>query len=139
MDNWSGYRATRDRLVGSIDRAGLGNIVFLSGDVYSHWAANVPRQPEAADGEPVAVEFTTTSITSGGDGSDVAPYWHRIADHNPQVRFHTARRGYLASTVSREEWRADFRTVDTVRYPHGRLRTAASMTVERGRPLLHAS
>ena len=38
---------------------------------------------EQPDSETIGVEFTNTSISSNGDGSDVAPDWERIRRDNP--------------------------------------------------------
>ena len=61
MDKWPGYPASRARLLRSIETRGSGDVVLLSGDVHSHWAADVPRNMDAPDGPSLAVEFTTSS------------------------------------------------------------------------------
>ena len=66
------------------------------------------------DGESVAVELTTTSISSGGDGSDVASYWHDIAPTHPHVHHHSNRRGYLRCDITPAHWQSDFMVLDAV-------------------------
>ena len=61
-DQWDGYPAERGPLVSWIvERAAAGGrTVLLSGDVHSSWAFTGP--PDSANGEPVAVEFTTPAV-----------------------------------------------------------------------------
>ncbi|WP_409494560.1 alkaline phosphatase D family protein [Amycolatopsis sp. cmx-11-12] len=58
-DQWDGYTADRRRVLDTIAAQGRGNTVFLTGDVHSSWANDVPR-----DGTSVAVEFVCPSVTS---------------------------------------------------------------------------
>ncbi|WP_410665776.1 alkaline phosphatase D family protein [Amycolatopsis sp. lyj-84] len=58
-DQWDGYTADRRRVLDAIAAQGRGNTVFLTGDVHSSWANDVPR-----DGTSVAVEFVCPSVTS---------------------------------------------------------------------------
>lgn len=58
-DQWDGYTADRRRVLEAIAAQRRGNTVFLTGDVHSSWANNVPR-----DGTSVAVEFVCPSVTS---------------------------------------------------------------------------
>ena len=139
MDQWPGYPGARQRLLDSIVDRGLRNVVFLSGDVHLHWGANVPRRLEEPGAEPVAVEFTNTSISSGGDGRGVVPWWEHARADNPQVAFHADRRGYVACEVTPDAWRTDFMTVDTVEREHGTLSRGGTVVVERGSPVGHAS
>ncbi|WP_410655789.1 alkaline phosphatase D family protein [Amycolatopsis sp. lyj-112] len=58
-DQWDGYTADRRRVLETIATQGRGNTVFLTGDVHSSWANDVP-----GDGKSVAVEFVCPSVTS---------------------------------------------------------------------------
>ena len=75
VDQWDGYRDDRRELLNHI--AGntadgepapnqINNVVFLTGDIHSSWACDIPRQPGnyPLASESVAVEFVGTSITS---------------------------------------------------------------------------
>ena len=139
MDKWSGYPAARERLVDSLAASGRNNVVVLSGDVHSHWAADVPRRISEPDGPSAAVEFTCTSISSGGDGSDVADYWPGMAAEHPHVCHHGNRRGYLACTVTPTLWQSDFMNVDQVTTSGGVLSRSARVQVEVGRPSGHVT
>ena len=134
MDKWAGYRPARERLLGSIAERGLQGVVFLSDDVHSHWGADVPRRLEEPDGPAVAVEFTNTAVSSGGDGSVVRDYWEAIRPDNPHVAYHSDQRGYVTCEVTPERWRTDFMVLDRVETPGGVLSTGGSLVVERGSP-----
>jgi len=134
-DQWPGYPAARARLLDTIQALNLANVVFLSGDVHVHWGANVPRDLHEPDGPSVAVEFTNTSITSGGDGRDAVPWWDAIRNDHPHICFHSARRGYVACEVTPTLWQTDFMTVDRVQTPGGTLSRAGRVVVEQGQPV----
>ena len=57
-----------------------------------------------------------------------------IMADNPHVKFTNDFRGYVVSEVGRDTWKADYRVVDQVRQPNGKLSTRASFVVERGDP-----
>ena len=139
LDQWPGYPAARRRLLDSIAGRRLDNVVFLSGDVHLHWGASVPLDLREPGGRQVAVEFTDSSITSGGDGADVAPWWSAIATDNPHVGYHSARRGYLACEVTPGTWQTDFMVMDRVESADGTISRGGRLVVERGSPLAHAS
>jgi len=56
-----------------------------------------------------------------------------LRQHNPHLRFHNNRRGYLACTATNVTMRAEFRTVDRVSVPGGAGHTAGALVVEAGR------
>jgi alkaline phosphatase D len=130
MDKWSGYPAARERLIRDITAAGLSNVMVLSGDIHSHWAADVPTRMSDPEGLSAAVELTCTSISSGGDGSESADYWPSIRPTHPHVRFHNNQRGYLRCEVSPFQWQADFMVLDSVSQAHARLDSAARVVIE---------
>lgn len=76
-DAWDGYTAERDRVLDLVDANGIDNLVVLTGDIHTSWAADLPRNagnpydPVTDTGyEPASgagsrgVEFVTPSITS---------------------------------------------------------------------------
>ncbi len=65
VDAWDGYRADRDELLGHVSEAGVQNIVFLTGDIHTSWANEVPIDSTTYPATPpVAVEMVGPSITS---------------------------------------------------------------------------
>lgn len=64
-DQWDGYRADRQRLLTTIADEGVDNVVFITGDIHSAWACDVPLDPADYPGRaPVATELVVTSVTS---------------------------------------------------------------------------
>ena len=69
-DQWDGYQADQTHLVAHLDArpSAAGTAVFLTGDIHSSWATEVPRDRAgyASDGASVGVEFVCPSVTSDG-------------------------------------------------------------------------
>jgi alkaline phosphatase D len=134
MDKWDGYTASRQRLYTRLRETKAPNPIVLSGDVHTHWGADLKLDFANPKSETVGVEFTNTSITSGGDGTDVLANWNQLRANNPHIHYHSARRGYIACTASPATMRADFRIVDKVTTTDAPVRTGGSLVVEAGRP-----
>ena len=75
-DQWDGYTHDRRELLGHLKTQGIRNTVFLTGDIHSAWANDVPDEAATypASGS-VATEFVVTSVTSDNvdDFLNVAP------------------------------------------------------------------
>jgi alkaline phosphatase D len=134
MDKWDGYDATRQRLFQAMSERGTSNPVVLSGDVHTHWAADLHMVAEDPSSDVIGAELTTTSITSGGDGSDTLSIWPSIQSDNPHIHHHSNRRGYLASEISSREWTAHFKSLDRVSESARPLRLERSVVIEANRP-----
>ncbi len=69
IDQWDGYTADRREVFDHLRTRGVNNAVFLTGDIHSGWACDLPYDAESyAAGTPlgtsVATEFVCTSVTS---------------------------------------------------------------------------
>ena len=130
-DQWDGYPASRNRVVEAFEPG--RNTVVLTGDIH-FGGTGVMRRGGRGTGEPVAVEFVATSISSGGivDASltDVVRSIPDIVDVDLEHR------GYILHTVDEAEWRADFRIVETVKEPRAPVRTNATYRVAAGTNLV---
>ena len=133
-DAWDGYSAQRDRFVDFFRQRGVSNPVVLTGDVHANWASDILEDFDNPDSEVVGAEFVGTSITSGGDGSDVRSDTGETLAENPHVKFFNNQRGYVRCTLTPETWRADYRVVPYVSQPGSRVFTRASFVVESGAP-----
>ncbi len=127
-DQWDGYQPARDRvyqvLKGDGSHPAVGNVVVISGDAHSSWAADLtqdPSNPDVANGgyDPSTgagshgVEFVGTSVTSpmilntGGLAESL------LRSINPHFKYiDLSRRGYLlidadATRVVGEWWFVD--------------------------------
>jgi alkaline phosphatase D len=64
-DQWDGYTADRRRLLGSIADNRVDGVVFLTGDIHSSWAADLPLDAAAYPvGTTAGAEFVVPSVTS---------------------------------------------------------------------------
>ncbi|GAB2753147.1 alkaline phosphatase D family protein [Nocardioides pakistanensis] len=67
VDQWDGYTADRHEVLDHLADNGVRNTVFLTGDIHSGWACDLPidagTYPSEA-GRSVATEFVCTSVTS---------------------------------------------------------------------------
>lgn len=137
-DLWDGYRPARGRLIESIKKHDLKNVIVASGDHHRHLVGEVPENDDALDGAKVAVEFQAASITSNGDSKGEAPVSHMMAN-NPHFAYYADSRGYHLFDVTSREWRTDVKVLDKVTVPGGQIRTVHRYAVEPGRPKLETA
>lgn len=128
-DGWDGYVANRQRIINGIRNSPVRNAVVLTGDVHSHWAAEVHERPGDVESPVVATELVTSSISSGGDGSETRAEIEAVLPQNPHIRYFSNRRGYVRTRITPDELRADFRTVPFVEQPGAQVRTGATFVV----------
>ncbi|MDG9706398.1 alkaline phosphatase D family protein [Streptomyces sp. DH37] len=65
VDQWDGYTDDRRELLTHLRDRGIGNTVFLTGDIHMAFANDVPLRAATYPLErPVATEFVVTSVTS---------------------------------------------------------------------------
>ncbi|TDD44545.1 alkaline phosphatase [Nonomuraea terrae] len=135
-DTWDGYAAGRDRLWAGIAERGVSNPVVITGDAHVNCAAELKADYANPDAPPVGVEFLGTSITSGGDGSDMTAGGTEWLASNPHLKFFNSQRGYIRCRVAKDTMRADYVVVDKVTTPGGTASVRRSFVVESGRPAL---
>ncbi|GAB3861088.1 hypothetical protein GCM10029963_65030 [Micromonospora andamanensis] len=137
MDAWDGYLASRDRITRGWLAAGVRNPVVLTGDVHAHWASDLKLDYADPTSRTVGSELVCSSITSGGDGADSATGSHPWLAWNPHPRFHNNLRGYVRTTITREQLTADFAVLPYVSSPGAPARTRARFVIEDRVPGLH--
>jgi alkaline phosphatase D len=112
LDAWDGYPAARERLYQSIRRSGSRPLV-LAGDSHAFWANELADK----DGNAVAVEFGTSSISSPsiGDALPQLPLGDLLQNASPEVRFCDQRaKGYILLTLTPRSARSDFVAMSTI-------------------------
>ncbi|MFB0873573.1 MULTISPECIES: alkaline phosphatase [unclassified Sphingobium] len=129
LDSWAAYEAPRKRLLAKM--RGLDNVVVLTGDEHQNFAGLLE-----SEGKPVAVEFVSTSISSGGDGQDLRAGSDIMFRNNPQLKFLNDQRGYLVCDVTPDAWTTRVRVMDRVSTPGADIQTRATLTVPRGQASL---
>lgn len=75
-DQWDGYMAERQRIIDLIVDQNKGGVVFLTGDIHSSWAADIPANAGdyrlGRDSRVAATEFITPSVTASSAFDSIA-------------------------------------------------------------------
>jgi phosphodiesterase/alkaline phosphatase D-like protein len=109
-DSWGGYGNSRTRLLTEVERAGIMNVVFVTGDSHAFLTNVVASDQEAFRADPAhpasAVEYVGGSVTTPGPNrveSDVQA-------RNPWVRmYNSANHGYARLTASASQLATEYR------------------------------
>ena len=131
-DSWAGYRVPRERLLRHIRDRRIANTVVLTGDEHQNYAGELYLDGRNPEGAPIATEFVSTSISSGGDGSDQRPDQQAFLAANPQLKFRNSQRGYVLCDVTKERWQTEFKVLDQIHDRDGVLSTRLKLAVEAG-------
>ncbi|NHC46639.1 alkaline phosphatase D family protein [Motilibacter aurantiacus] len=137
MDAWDGYAASRNRVLAGFQERGVANPVVLTGDIHTHWANELKADFSTSSSRTVGVELVCTSITSNGDGTETPSFGPAVMAENPHIKFAGNRRGYVLTSITPDELRADFRALDYVTRADAPVRTQATFVVEAGNPGLN--
>ncbi|MFD5319691.1 alkaline phosphatase D family protein [Streptomyces sp. NPDC127098] len=134
MDAWDGYPAARERFLTAARDAGVDNLVVLTGDVHVHYAFDLKADWDDPASRTLGVELVTSSISSGGNGSERPANWPALTGANPHLRFYDGRRGYVVLTLDSRQLTAEYRVVPTVTTPGAGVLTAATFVSPAGAP-----
>ncbi|MEM9310098.1 MAG: alkaline phosphatase D family protein [Pseudomonadota bacterium] len=134
LDSWAGYLTPRGRVLGQIEELGLGSVVVLTGDEHQNYAGELHRDGQRPGNAPLATEFVSTSITSGGDGEDQRARTKEIQAENECLKWHNSQRGYVICDVTPDQWTTEYKTLDRVSARGGELRTRQRMALAHGAP-----
>ncbi|MGE4427509.1 MAG: alkaline phosphatase [Solirubrobacteraceae bacterium] len=134
-DNWNGYHAARDRLLGAVADMRARNVVVVTGDAHCSMAGDLRRKVEDFESSPVVgAEFLGTSISSGGDGEPLLPKGRTWLTSNPDMKFFDGRRGYVRLAMNRRELTTTYKALEYVTRPGAPIQTIAQLTVLDGVP-----
>ncbi|MFD2177680.1 alkaline phosphatase D family protein [Veronia pacifica] len=148
-DAWDGYPAARNRLLDHIVNYDIDNVIFLTGDVHSSWAADICHNPydwreynPITHNGAVAVELVTSSVTSPsipvpgiqqivGDAAKV------LRLENPHIRYVDVKnRGFVTLTITESEAIADWHHVPFVGFVNNNVFIDRSFKIKDGEPKL---
>lgn len=143
-DQWDGYAAERRRLLAAIQREKMSNVLFLTGDIHSSWANDVPVDAGTYPLSPsVATEFVCCSVTSDGI-SDTLKAKPRTVSVGLETAIKTLNRhirfveldshGSTVLTVTPDEARMDWYFIADRARKNSPSRLAASYRVRSGIP-----
>lgn len=119
IDQWDGYRASRDVVFDFVQSFGIENLVVLSGDLHSSWAQELTPDPwNSTRYDPdsgrgaVGVEFVTPSVTSPGPFRSFADPQRRadeVVSGNPHQKWaEVLHHGYATLTLTRRWAQSDW-------------------------------
>ncbi len=143
-DQWDGYTDDRDELLRHLRDGGVGDTVFLTGDIHMHWANDVPLRAATYPHDPaVASEFVVTSVTSDnvddilrvppGTVSTVAET--AVRGTNRHVRWvDMDAHGYGVLDVTADRVQMDYFALSDKRDPRATVRHLRSYRTAAGRP-----
>jgi alkaline phosphatase D len=136
VDGWDGYVAARNRLLSSVRQAAVRNLIVLTGDIHSSWVADLKTDFNDPAGPVVGTEFVGTSISSEFPAQFIPIVEAALLDPaNAHVKFFEGElHGYVRCVVTPQQWRSDYRIVDTVLLPSSPVRTLKSFVINDNRP-----
>lgn len=148
-DQWDGYAAERRRLIQMMKDEGLDNIVFLTGDIHSSWACEVPNVPGRYPSDGIAaVEFVCSSVSAPNiddivkmpqDNPISLAATAAISGANQHVKFlEFDRHGYAAIYVGRDDITAEYRLVEDKSVPDQPCTVRATYRTVRGQGVSRA-
>ena len=109
-DQWDGYPAERNRVFNYISQNRINDVVFLSGDIHSSWADDLPGADStyvsSTGAGSVATEFIGSSITST---ANVPATSAAIMAADPWFKYiDFTKRGYLLFDVNQTRVQGDY-------------------------------
>lgn len=129
---WDGYPMARQRLLSDMLAAKASNPIVLGGDVHANYVANLKLDFNDGKAPTIATEFCGTSITSHGLSNDkvqAAMAW------NPHFRHaRSDKRGYTVFELSRQQLKAELRTVDDAMDAQSPVSVDKRFVVDAGQP-----
>ncbi|WP_290900489.1 alkaline phosphatase D family protein [Aquabacterium sp.] len=128
-DQWDGYQPARNRIYDVIKGVNgakpVNNVVVLTGDIHSAWAADLtqdPNNPEPSLGGynpltgegSLAVEFVGTSVSSPGVSDPTGAVANSLKPANPHFKhIDLDKRGYMLIDANAQRCVCEFWQVDT--------------------------
>lgn len=119
LDTWDGYQSARESFYDLCSKAGVQDLLVLTGDSHSFWA----NQLFTANGQRMGIEIGTAGVTSPGDFERYGPqgaalFDQLLADHNQEVLWTDCRhRGYVKLSLTHDSAKAEYMAVNTVISP----------------------
>ncbi|GGF32469.1 alkaline phosphatase D family protein [Williamsia phyllosphaerae] len=133
MDGWSGYEASRARILDGARERRVRNLVSIVGDIHRSVVSDL-RSTYTRESPTVGIELAGTSVASGKDGADSDASDKQLKAASPHIRFGNAQRGYVLNRLTRAQWQAEFRVADSIADPRNPLHRRAVVTIPDGRP-----
>lgn len=122
LDQWHGYPESRKRFMGFLKTSGVKDVVVLTGDIHSSWAAELsddptdPAQYDPATGKgALAVEIVTPGITSPGFPDLFLGILEQTRPLNPHIRYvEPTHRGFVVLDITKARLQAAWHLFDDI-------------------------
>ncbi|WP_418152436.1 alkaline phosphatase D family protein [Litorimonas sp. RW-G-Af-16] len=113
-DSWDGYPAARDRFYDRLSKAGIEDILVVTGDAHEFWVNDLTHQ----SGKQMGVEIGTSSVSSNTLRDYMGPaaedYALLMTQSNPDVRYYNPMlSGYIDLELTRQKGTARLIQVST--------------------------
>ncbi len=150
VDQWDGYTADRHEVFDHLVDNGVQNTVFLTGDIHSGWACDLPLNAgtyPTEGGRSVATEFVCTSVTSDNlnDITGTAPARSSIPveaaiqANNRHVKYlNFDDHGFSVLDVTAERTQMDFYVISERTDPNATASWTASWATKANSQAVHA-
>ena len=143
-DQWDGYAVERKKLTDHIAKNKIKNVVFLTGDIHSGWACEIPVDKGLYPlGGSIATELVTTSVTSN-NLDDIIGSPSRSASIVVETAFKVLNRyikyvnfddhGYSVLDVTPARIQMDYFVISDRRDPQATSKRTTSYVVNNGAP-----
>lgn len=137
-DQWDGYPHERKKVLDNILDNNIENVVFLTGDIHTSWANDIPYTKAGYNAQTgagsVAVEFVCTSVTSGSEIPITAAI---IQASNPHMKYiDLSKRGYVLLDITEQRTQGDWRHVSDIKQKNFTTSVSASWSVNKGERFL---
>lgn len=138
-DQWDGYPQDRKLVFDNILNNNINNVVFLTGDIHTSWANDLPYNRSNYDvstgAGSVAVEFVCTSVTSSSGNLPLSV--STIKQSNPYMKYiDLISRGYVLLDINQQRTQGDFVLVSDITVKNYTAQTSASWYVNNGERFL---
>lgn len=134
VDTWDGYAWYRQQLFAKLHAMQVRNFVNMAGNAHWNLASDLLLDFEDPSSPVIGTDFMATSISSGGDGTDLPAAGRRRLEENPWIHLVNHQRGYHKTTYTRTELRQEIRVVPFVTRPGAPVSTRATAVVVDGVP-----
>jgi len=132
LDQWDGYVSAREQVLRTMRSRRPHDNIVLAGDIHASGVSDVLADYNDPESASMGAEFVGTSISSSGSAALGAVLPGIIAENAHINWADNSKRGWVKHTVTTDEWRADYRHVDSVTAPNAAVQTATSWVVPRG-------
>ena len=139
-DSWDGYPVARENFYAALNKAGLNDMLVLTGDAHEFWVNDLTSEA----GQKVGLELVTSSVSSEtltaylGDG--VPEHNLLLTQKNEDARYYNATRsGFIDLTLTPKKAAVVMFNVDTVMSRDYTLSETASFTLRKSDDTIKAA